>query len=111
MRIFVAGPYNDSAAPEIKAENVKNADEAARELVLMGHLVFCPHKMTQGWEDDPRLTSNHWFGIDQDILIRWADALFRLPGESKGSDREEALALSLGMLVFHSYEEVLDYSV
>jgi len=106
VRIYVAGPYGDHNPPEVIAENVRRADEAARELLVMGHLPFCPHKMTHHWEQDSRLTPSHYLTLDTDILLRWADALFRLPGESKGSDREEELARAFGMPVFYTYAEV-----
>ncbi len=99
MRIYIASPYGDHNTDEIIAENVTRADAMARELVLQGHVVFCPIKMTWNWQKDTRLKPDHWWRNDMDILEHWAEAIFRLPGLSEGCDREIARAQELGLII------------
>ncbi len=108
MHIFIAGPYGDTNPPEVIEQNIENADEVAKLLVLAGHIPFCPHKMTAHWERDDRLEEKHWIGVDMDYLCTWADAILRIPGESRGADDEIRKALSLGLRVFFSTDEIPD---
>ena len=99
MRIFVSGPYGDHNPPGVIAWNVARADELARYLVSQGHEVYCPHMMSHGWERDARLCRADFMRVDESFMRHWAEAVYRLPGESPGSDAEEALARQLGLLV------------
>ncbi len=99
MRIYLASPYGDHNTNEVIAENVARADAMVRELVLQGHIVFCPVKMTWGWQKDTRLKPDHWWAIDMDFLEHWAEAIFRMLGISPGCDREMARAQELGLIV------------
>ncbi|MBU2177434.1 MAG: DUF4406 domain-containing protein [Gammaproteobacteria bacterium] len=99
MRIFIAGPYGDHNPKDIIAENVHKADEVARNLMAQGHQVYCPHKMSWGWEDDPRLTYAQFHELDNTFLLHWAEAIIRIPGHSPGADAEMALAEKLGLVI------------
>lgn len=98
--IYIASPYTIGD----QAENVRKQLDAANELMDMG---FCPiapllshfqHIMhPRPYED--------WLRIDEEKL-RCCDAILRLPGESKGADREEALAIKLGIPVFYNINGV-----
>ncbi len=106
MRIFIAGPYGDYNPKHVIAQNVANADAVGRDLVAMGHQVYIPHKMTWGWEDDVRLTRDDYLRLDNSFLELWAEAIFRLLGESPGADHEVSLARILGKPVFTRLEDV-----
>lgn len=106
MRIFIMGPYGDHNPPEVIAQNVARADAVARDLMAMGHQVYCPHTMSHGWERDARLSRESFLKLDRSFLYLWAEACFRLPGESPGADAEEELAKSLGKPVYYRYEDM-----
>lgn len=97
MRIFIAGPYGDHNSKEVIAENVRKADEVARNLMAQGHQVYCPHKMSWGWEDDTRLTRQQFLELDISFLEHWAEAICRISGDSPGADGEMAIAHKLNL--------------
>ena len=99
MRVYVAGPYGDTQPKEIIAENVRRADELGRLLLFRGHQVYVPHKMAHHWEDDPLLTLDMFRELDDSFITHWAEAIVRIPGESKGADWEMARARQLGLVV------------
>ena len=105
-RIYVAGPYSIGD----KELNVKRAVETSASLMKMGHMVHCPHSAThpidQTLAGDPAGGYEEWMRLDFTYIRYWATALFRVPGESKGADREVELAADLGLPVWRSLEEV-----
>lgn len=103
MRIYIAGPYTASTPQQI-GKNVKRADEIARELLYRGYDPFCPHKMTQGWENDDRLTMNDFLMMDTAYLLD-CDALLFL-GRSPGANKEREIAERVGMPVFENIDDI-----
>lgn len=103
MYIYVAGPYTADTKEEIAA-NVAAADAAAREIAYTGHIPFCPHKMTWGWEDDPHLGYDDFIGMD-DLWLMQCDALLFI-APSPGANREKNLAEALGIPVYTSIEDL-----
>lgn len=99
MRVFISGPYGDHNPKDVIAANVARADKVARDLMAQGHQVYCPHKMTWGWEDDPRLSRKDYLELDKSFLRHWAEAIIRMPGESPGADGEMEEAKQLGLIV------------
>ena len=99
MRVFIAGPYGDHNPKDVIVANVQKADKVARDLMALGHQVYCPHKMSWGWEDDSRLTREQFLELDLSFLRYWAEAIYRIHGESSGADGEMAEAQRLGLLV------------
>ena len=99
MRVFIAGPYGDHNSKHVIAENVRRADQVSRDLMAQGHQVYCPHKMSWGWEDDKRLTRDQFLELDNSLLKLWAEAIVRIPGDSPGADAELALAERIGLVV------------
>jgi hypothetical protein len=55
------------------------------------------------------MVHSDWLDIDL-AWVSVADAVLRLPGESKGADTEVAHARSLGIPVFQSVEEVIAWA-
>lgn len=109
MRIFIAGPCVDTTPKDVIAKNVAIADQWARRFMSLGHQVYCPHKMSQGWEDDKTLTQEQFLELDKSFLRHWAQSIFRIPGESPGADGEVALAKELKLPIYrpdltHDYE-------
>ena len=101
--VYVAGPYTGN-----EEANVVRALDAATVLLRAGLFPYVPH-LSHFWED---LHPHHyevWMALDFG-WVRRSDAVLRLPGESKGADREVALASSLGLPVFHSTDAVLAWA-
>ncbi len=106
MRIYVAGKYSGPTRAEID-RNVEKADEAAREIARRGHTPFCPHKLTDYWENDPVLTFEDFLRIDKDWL-RFCDAILILDNwkDSRGATQELEYARALGLKIFWSLGDV-----
>lgn len=106
-RVYVAGPINGSGR---QFDNLRRALDAGTKLMALGIDPFIPHlnllwSFAQGAEVDvPR-----WQEWD-DNWLSTCHALYRLPGESPGSDHEEALARRLGIPVFHSLDAVTSWA-
>jgi len=113
MKIYVAGPYcpKDCAPHEVirKAqENVNKAIDAGIRLMDEGHIVFIPHlshfihiRMGSDWGQP------FWYQFDLEWL-RCCDAILMLPNweTSHGCTLELQEAKKLGLMVFHSIEDV-----
>lgn len=103
-RIFISGPYTQGD----RSENVRNAIWMADFLLSAGHAPYCPHLthfqdllFPRPWEV--------WMRLDEAWLLQ-CEAVFRLPGESRGADRECALAERHGIPVFTDRRELLEWA-
>lgn len=97
-RVYIAGPITLGD----QFRNCGKAMEAFHVLRDKGFAPFCPHtsgllQMIQErtWED--------WLDYDEE-WIKVCHAVLRLPGESRGADRECAFAEEIGIPIFHSIE-------
>lgn len=103
LRIYIAAPYSKGD----KEKNVLAAIEAAELIMKAGHRPINPlfshyHHLVFAHDYE------EWMQQDfSDIMT--CKAIVRLPGESAGADREIAFAKQVGVDVFHSMEELLDY--
>lgn len=98
--VFISSPYT-IGDPE---QNVLRQIACADKLMDLG---FCPilpllshyqHlKFPRDYED--------WMKIDFEKILR-SDCVLRLPGKSKGSDREVAFAREKGIPVFNFIDEL-----
>lgn len=107
LLIYVAGPYTADTWEAVHA-NVKQACEAGRLLMHLGHHPVVPHSIYMGWDlADPKLTYEHFLKADLDLLSR-CDALVMLPGweDSPGSCGEYTEALYRGLRIYLSLVEV-----
>lgn len=100
MKIYVAGPYTKGDV----AINVRNAITVGNNLRALGHTPFIPH-LTHFWHMQLPHDVDYWYAYDMEWL-KVCDAVFRLPGESKGADAEVAEAKKLGLPVYTSYREI-----
>lgn len=100
--VYVAGPI--STGGDILG-NTNRGISKGHEVWVAGFVPFIPHLSafheivigTQPWEE--------WLLYDEQIILR-CDALFRMPGASKGADREVAFAGRHGIPVFEDLEEM-----
>jgi hypothetical protein len=103
--IYVAGPI--ATGGDIPG-NTHRGVRAAEELRRQGFITFCPHLSViteivcgpRPWED--------WLEYDEEVILR-CDAIYRMAGESRGADREEAFAKSHGIPVFRAEKELLEW--
>jgi hypothetical protein len=93
-RVYVAGPYT-KPCPQA---NTDIAIDVADEFASLGMVPFIPH-LTHFWELRHSRPYDFWLDYDNQWLP-FCDAMFRIPGESSGADKEEVLANSLGIPVF-----------
>jgi hypothetical protein len=105
--VYVAGPYT-APTPEGVVENVERAVAHATHLLRAGLYPYVPH-LSHYWEAQHPHHYEVWMTLDFGWVAR-CDALLRLDGESRGADREVDLARQLGLPVFHSVEEVLQWA-
>ena len=102
MRIYVAGPMSIGDMES----NIRQAINAADWLIKLGHVPFVPH-LTHFWN----LMSPHswetWLKIDESWLLV-CDCLVRLPGESRGADREVAFCEANNIPVYVGMEALMD---
>lgn len=100
LKIYVACPLTKGDM----TINVRNGILAGDELAKRGHVPFIP-ALTHFWH--MLCPHEYEFWLEQDFeWVRVCDALFRVPGESKGADREVDLANSLGKPVYYRLDEV-----
>jgi Domain of unknown function (DUF4406) len=100
--VYVAGPYVRPDPVDNTNKTIKFADRLHRtgkvtcvvpHLTLLWHVV-APHE------------PDYWYDLDLATLAR-CDALFRLPGDSTGADREVEFAGERGIPVFYSETDLL----
>lgn len=80
------------------------AIHAANQLLLEGHCPIVPH-LSIIWDLIFPHDRKTWLDYDNELL-KGAEGLLRLPGESGGSDDEVALAGELGLPVWHDIDMV-----
>lgn len=101
VRVYIACPYTKGDV----IVNVRNSIVAAEKLRMLG---FCPYNplFTMLWHMIfPHADIQFWYGYDLEWL-EVCDAVFRLPGESSGADKEVERAKELGMPVYTSYAQL-----
>jgi hypothetical protein len=110
LRVYIACPLSIGPLDH----NIRRANEAMITLMRAGlaplnPALSCFTGFPPCTEPDllPRGTTHEdWIDVD----LAWAevsDAVLRLPGESKGADRETAHALQHGIPVFHCIDDLL----
>ena len=103
--VYVAGPYSAETPEEVES-NVRRAIRMANSIKELGYQVYCPH-LSHYLDVERHRPYEDWI---QDGLawVERCDAVYRLPGESKGADRETALAASRGIPVCYSKGKLVD---
>ncbi len=100
-RVYVAGPI--SAHDPVA--NCQRAIRVGFELMDLGYAPFVPHYSYFVDMDSTHGAGRYeqWIALDFSF-ISVCHALLRLPGLSKGADREVAFAHEIGIPVFYSIE-------
>lgn len=95
-KIYIAGPYSSGNI----MYNIRYAIKAGNWILENGGIPFIPH-LTGFWD----MLAPHDYEIWMSYDVEWlksCDAVYRLPGESSGADRELAIAKELGIPIFFS---------
>ena len=102
LRVYVAGPYS-LGDPQT---NTDQAIDVGERITQMGADPFVPH--LNHYRNLRHAHDNqHW--LDEDL--RWlavCDALYRMPGASKGADGEVAYAKAHGIPVFYDLKALAE---
>ncbi len=106
--IYIAAPYGRRRGLSEKEceQNVQRAILYARILITKGYIPFVPHLfhyVHKGWDATP--SEETWLEICKPF-VELSDAVLRLSGESQGADDEVSLAISSGIPVYYSIEEL-----
>ena len=100
LMVYIAGPI--SKGPYWI--NVRNGIEAGHAVRKEGMIPFIPHLDFLWVLLHPEITWEENLEYDEQVILR-CDAMLRLPGESKGADREEAFAKQNAIPVFHDIRD------
>ena len=101
ITVYIAGPYTKGDT----VVNIRNALEAADEIIRRGYVPFIPH-LNGFWHLVAPKSYSFWMGYDM-VWLEKCDCVLRLPGESHGADMEVENAIDMGIPVFETMD-VLD---
>ena len=101
LKVFVSSPYT---LPD-PVENTRRAIAAGNSLMYAGYAPYVPH-LNLLWHFHSPKSYEQWLTLDREWLTV-CDAVFRLPGESPGADREVALAKELGIPVVEHHAALI----
>lgn len=104
-RVYIAGPISNGSL----SLNISSAVTVAKSLIKHGYSPLTPH-LTCYLNGSPpaaavEFASEVWYEVD----LSWvavANAVLRLPGESKGADMEVEVAKDLGIPVFENLDRL-----
>jgi len=102
--VYIASPYTIGD----KEHNVAVSIDCAHALMNKGLYPFLP-LLSHFWDKQHPRQYQDWL----DWCLVWlerADCVLRVIGESKGADIEVAKAKQLGIPVFYSIQEILNYN-
>lgn len=103
--VYLAGPITVPEPMENTHIALREADVLLIDAVV---LPFVPH-LTCLWQMISPHSYEDWLAYDFDV-IQHCDALYRLPGESRGADREVVFANNLGLPVFVDRDDLYTWA-
>lgn len=106
-KIYIAGPYTDEDN-EIVKKNVLKAITVADQIALLGFKPYIPH-LSHYWHEE--FSHDYEFWMDQGSeWISVCDGLYRIPGDSAGSEKEIKQAKKEDEIpVFYNIADLLLY--
>lgn len=102
MIVYIAGPYTSGDV----AENVKNAMDAASQLIDAGISPYVPHLSHFLHMNEPK-EYEVWMRIGLEFL-EICDVVLLLPGKSPGAERETTRAAELKIPVFTNISDLIN---
>lgn len=103
MRVYIAGPI----AKGRLEENIRNAMDAAKNLMDNGLYPYVPHYNCFFQITHPRAQED-FMRLDF-AFLEVCDAVLRIPGESIGADREVRFADHIEIPVFYTMSDLLTW--
>jgi len=86
--------------------NTRRALEVADVIRDHGGVPYVPH-LSLFWHMARPAPYDVWLGMDLELIRSGkVDAVYRIPGESPGADREEIAARETGLLVLRTLDEL-----
>ena len=104
-RVYIAGPISKGDVEQ----NVRKACKVAGELIALGYAPLCPQLTCYMQSPVASFSAGFDHHIWLEVDLPWVEAshaVLRIPGESKGADREVEHAKKCGIEIFHSIEEL-----
>lgn len=105
IKVYIASPYTLGDL----AVNVKRQMDVAHILIEEGFAPFVPLYSHFQHMAHPQPYST-WIKLDLE-WVESCDCLLRLEGESEGADGEVRYAKELGIKIFYSVDELIQYYV
>lgn len=105
-RIYIAGPYTNEDPMKVK-DNVKKAIDVAEDIHNYGFIPYIPH-LFHYWHKEYNHSYNFWMKQGSSWLDV-CDGLYRMCGDSPGSDVEVSQAKKNGIPVFYDFYELNAY--
>ena len=103
LRVYIAGPLTNPDWAQ-RRQNVLAAIDVARHLIVAGYAPLCPHLFDYMAKNE-EIPYEMWLACDF-AWLEIADAVWCIPGQSPGTEREVALARALGIPVVSSLREL-----
>lgn len=100
MRVYIAGPITIGK----QVDHARASIDAAEAVFKAGHFPYSPLMPHLTWQLVYPHHYEEWMKLDFAWLSA-CDALIRLPGESKGADREVIFAMEHKIPVFLSVDD------
>lgn len=98
--VYISSPYSLGNVEQ----NVLTQLDTSDVLISLGYCPYTP-LLCHFQDMHKSRTYEEWMNIDLEFVKR-SDVVLRLPGESKGADKEVALAKELGIPVVYSLTEL-----
>lgn len=98
--VYVSGPMTTGNNFPV---NIRRGIEAAVAIMERGYVALCPHEKALGMEMLAPRSYDAWMEYDYSC-VRASDAVYRMPGESRGGDLEVAFAQKIGVPVYFSLD-------
>ncbi len=112
VKLYIAGKYNDTNIITC-LDNIRTGQRTATEALMKGFIPFCPwldYQLFLQLRDGEHITKDQI----QAYSIEWlkvSDAILMLPSwkDSGGAKAELEIALKIGLPVFWSIQEAVEY--
>jgi hypothetical protein len=105
-RVYVSGPYSLPDGDQLA--HTERAIGIGQMLLEAGFAPMVPH-CTHWWHAYYPNDYNTWLELDL-AWVEATDAVLRLSGDSRGADKEVALAKRLGIPVFYKIQELVNWA-
>ena len=100
-KVYIAGAYQH---PD-QCINTNKAILVADKIAEAGMYQFVPH-LYHFWHTMIPHEYQFWMDLDE-VWLRQCDVFFRIDGDSKGADKEEEIAKSLGMPIYKDLDKLI----